>query len=196
MCLWLLVWGVSAPSVVTVMCEDVSSDSEWDVVEPQSFSFSKKRSFACVENQEDMNFEGAPVKAPPCSKRGMTTPWPQQNSFSSMEEGRIWSSQERTANARMEQYVNNSELIKLAIAEVEENSLGPEFSDVDVKQMLRNATRESKNIFEVFSVREKGEHPVASRWRWDDSQRQRRPQKEIDWKESQSPEVGDKRQRS
>ena len=29
---------------------------------PQSFSFSKKRSFACVEDQENMNYEGLPVK--------------------------------------------------------------------------------------------------------------------------------------
>ena len=42
--------GLSAPSVVTVVCEDVPSDSEWDFLEPQSFSFSKKRNFACVEN--------------------------------------------------------------------------------------------------------------------------------------------------
>ena len=47
-----------APSGVTVMCEAVHSDSEWDFVEPQSSSFSKKRKFACVENQEDMNYEG------------------------------------------------------------------------------------------------------------------------------------------
>ena len=47
-------------------------------------------------------------------------------------------------------------------------------------------------FFEVFSVREKGEHPVASKWRWDEGQKQRRPQKEIDWK-GQSPEVGDRR---
>ena len=36
------------------MCEGVPSDSEWEFVEPQSFSFSKKRNFACVENQENM----------------------------------------------------------------------------------------------------------------------------------------------
>ena len=79
--------GGTAPSVVTVMCEGVPSDSEWDFVEPQSFSFSKKRNFACAENQEDMNYEGTPVKAPPCPERRMMTPLPQQSSFSSMEEG-------------------------------------------------------------------------------------------------------------
>ena len=41
--------GETAPSVVTVMCEGVLSDSEWDFVEPQSLSFSQKRNFACDE---------------------------------------------------------------------------------------------------------------------------------------------------
>ena len=181
--------GVSAPSEVTVVCEDVPSDSEWDFLEPQSFSFSKKRNFACVAGQDAMNYEGTPVKAPLCPKRRMITPLPQQSCFASMEEESRWSAQERTAAARMEQYVNNSDVLKLEIAEEDENSLGPECSHVDVKHIVRNATREGRNIFESFSVREKGEHLVASKWRWDDSQKQRRPQKEIDWKESQSPEV-------
>ena len=55
--------GETASSVVTVMCESAPSDSEWDFVELQSISFSKKRNFACVENQEDMKYEGTPVKA-------------------------------------------------------------------------------------------------------------------------------------
>ena len=76
-------------------------------MEPQSFSFSKKRKIACVVNQEDMNYEGTLVKAPPCPKRRKRTPLPKQSSFSSMEEGSPWSAQERTAIARMEQYVNN-----------------------------------------------------------------------------------------
>ena len=89
--------GETALSVVTVMCEGVPRDSEWDFVEPQSFSFSKKRKFVCVENQEDMNYEGTLVKAPPCPERRMRTPLPQQSSFLSMEEGSPWSAQERTA---------------------------------------------------------------------------------------------------
>ena len=48
--------------------------------------------------------------------------------------------------ARMEQYVNNSERIQLDIDEVEECSLGAEYADVDVKQILRKATRR-QNIF-------------------------------------------------
>ena len=34
---------VSPSSVVTELFEDVSLDSDWEVVEPQSSSFSKKR---------------------------------------------------------------------------------------------------------------------------------------------------------
>ena len=97
------------------MCEGVRSDSEWDFVEPQSFSFSKKRKFVCVERQEDMHYEGTLVKALPCPERRMRTPLPQQSSFLTMEEGSPWSAQERSAVARMEQYVNNSECIKLKI---------------------------------------------------------------------------------
>ena len=33
--------GETAPSDVSVMCEGVPSDSEWDFVEPQSFSLSR-----------------------------------------------------------------------------------------------------------------------------------------------------------
>ena len=184
---------MSPPSVVTVVCEDMPSDSCWDFVESQSFSLSRKRNFACVEGQEDMNYEGTPVKAPLCPQKK------DDDAFATAEllfvNGRrkpLGSAQERTAIARMEQHVNNSQVFKVEIAEVEECSLGPEYSDVDVKHILRSATREGRRIFEVFSVREKGEHPVASKWRWDDGQKQRRPQKEIDWK-GQSPEVGDRR---
>ena len=101
---------------------------------------------------------------------------PQQSSFSSMEEGSLWSAQERTAVARMEQYVNNSQVWKLEVgrrceAYFEERDKGRKFSVLE----------------------KKGEHPVASKWRWDGSQKQRRSEKEIDWKENRSPEVGDRR---
>ena len=76
-----------------------------------------------------------------------------------------------TAIAIMEQCVNNSECIQLDIDEVEECSLGPKYANVDVKQILREATRESRTCFEVFKVKEEGEHLVASKWRWDDWQR-------------------------
>ena len=93
-----------------------------------------------------MNHEGTFVKAPPCPKRRMRTPLPQQSSFSSMEEGSPCNAQERTAIAKMEQYVNNSDCVKMEIDEVEAYSLGLEYLDVDVKHILRNATREGVNF--------------------------------------------------
>ena len=59
--------------------------------------------------------------------------------------------------ARMLQYVNNSECVQLDIDEVEECSLGPEYADVDVKQILRkrNVQKEApkkyqEKVFEEF----------------------------------------------
>ena len=137
-----------------------------------------------------MNYEGTLVKAPPRPGRRMKTPLPQQSSFSSMEEGSLWSAQETTAIARMKQYVNNSDCIKL----VEDFSLGPGYTDVDVKQISRKGdTRRQKILhekaenIEIFKVKE-GEQPVASKWRWDDWQRQRKPQEEKAWKESRGLE--------
>ena len=39
---------VSPSSAVAVMSETLLSDSGWEIVEPQSFSFSRKRSVVCV----------------------------------------------------------------------------------------------------------------------------------------------------
>ena len=134
--------GEAAPSVVTVICGGVPSDSARDFVELQSFSFSKKHNFACVEEQEDMNYDGTLVKAPPCSKKRMRTPLPQQSPFSSMEEGSPWSAQERAAIANMQHYVGNSDCIKLEIGQVEVHSLGSQCSDVDVKHILKKKRKE------------------------------------------------------
>ena len=126
---------------------EVSSDSECEFVEAQSFSFSKKRNFACVESQEDMDCEGTPVKAPASPKRRMMTPMPQQSSYSSMEEKSPWCIRERTAVAKMEQYVNKSDCIKLEIAEVEDFSLGSEYSDVDAKHIFKKCDQgRQKNL--------------------------------------------------
>ena len=75
----------------------------------------------------------------------------------------------------MEQYVNNSECKQLNIDEVEECSLGPEYADIDVKA-------------------EKGELLVASKWRWEDCQKQRNRKRnkltgkceKLKWKISES----------
>ena len=72
-------------SAVVVMSEAVLLDSDREVVEPHSFSFSRKRGAVCVENQENMSYEGRPVKAPPASRRKIMPPTPQQSSQSSIE---------------------------------------------------------------------------------------------------------------
>ena len=73
---------VSLSSVVTEVCDGFSLGSDWEFVEPQSFSFSHKRSFACAENQGEMSCEGTPVKAPPSTRTRVRPPTPQQNSHS------------------------------------------------------------------------------------------------------------------
>ena len=52
---------VPASFLVSVRCEGelLRSDSEFG--EPHSLSFSRKRAFACVESQEDMNYNGTSV---------------------------------------------------------------------------------------------------------------------------------------
>ena len=74
---------VSPSSVVTKFCDGFSLDSDWEFVEPQSSSFSRKRSLDWAASQEEMRCEGSPVKAPPPSRRRMM---PQQSSHPSIEE--------------------------------------------------------------------------------------------------------------
>ena len=49
---------VSLSSVVTECWDGVSLDSDWESVEPQSFSFSKMRSVVSEENREEMSHGG------------------------------------------------------------------------------------------------------------------------------------------
>ena len=110
---------VSPSSVVTECWDGVSLDSDWEFVEPQSFSFSKKRSVVWKENRGEMSYRGTPVKALPNTRRTMMPPTPQQSSHSSMDErewqaetevqGSIWSARERTVLAMMENYLDKSD---------------------------------------------------------------------------------------
>ena len=112
---------VSPSLAVVEMCEGVSSDSDWELVERQSFSLQKKRSIGRAENQGKMSFEGTPVKAPPSTRRRMMPPTPQQCSYSSIEasstderqrqadleaQRSIWSTRERKEIAGMENYLD------------------------------------------------------------------------------------------
>ena len=65
---------VSPSSAGAQICEGVSSDSDWEFVEPQPLSFSKKRSIVCAENQGEMSYEGMPEKEPPSTRRRMMLP--------------------------------------------------------------------------------------------------------------------------
>ena len=76
----------SPSSVVTEFPDGVSLDSYWEFVEPQSSSFFRQRSFVWADSQEEMSYEGTPVKAPPPSRRRMMPPTPQQSSYLSIEE--------------------------------------------------------------------------------------------------------------
>ena len=60
---------VSPSSVVTEMCEVSPRCSDWECLEPQSFSFSEKRALCCTDTQEEMRYEGSPVRAPPVFKK-------------------------------------------------------------------------------------------------------------------------------
>ena len=102
-------------------------------VEPQSSSFFKKRSVVWVENEE-MSYEGTPVKATPTSRRRMMLPTPQQSSRSSIEDTQ-WQTEmevqrssrnarERTVIARMEQYLDARDCMKLEIVGLEDLLLG------------------------------------------------------------------------
>ena len=72
--------NVSPCSEVTAFRDGFSFCSAWESVEPQSFSFSKKRAHSWTVKQEEMRFEGSQAKAPPLSRRSMMPSTPLQNS--------------------------------------------------------------------------------------------------------------------
>ena len=183
---------VSPSSSVAVMSEVLVSDSDWDIVELQPSSFSGKRQAFCVENQEDMNYDGTLVKAPPASRRKIMPPAPQQSLQPSIEAGLLqtevedqasgscemeyggehrWSARDRTVISRMEQYLNENDSMKVGIEELE-LLLGPEDSKIDSRHILRYAGKnKGRKIFEIFNSKGQSESLVASRARWDERQR-------------------------
>ena len=124
---------VSPLSVVTELCYVSPCCSDGEIVEPQFFSFSKKRAHWCSDSQVEMRCEGSPVIAPPLSRRRVTPPTLVQNSFSSFgrdhgryeEEERGWNARERTIIARTKQFLERSRSVKVQV-EASEALLGPE----------------------------------------------------------------------
>ena len=53
---------VSPSSVVTEVCDGFSFDSDWEFVEPLSFSLSEKLSSVLEENEGEMGYEESPEK--------------------------------------------------------------------------------------------------------------------------------------
>ena len=106
-------------------------------------------------------------------------PTPQESSHSSIEvvqwqiemedQGSAWNACDRTVIAKMEKYLNESDCIKLAIEKLE-LLLGSEDSEVNLRLILRTASRRGSRTFEIFSSKEKSQHSVASKVRWDERQ--------------------------
>ena len=98
-------------SVVTEFCDGFSCCSDWEFVELQSFSLSKKRSLYCTVAQEEMRYESSQAKAPPLSRRRMIPTSPMQSSYSSFDEkhseveDQIWSAHDRAVIARTKRYL-------------------------------------------------------------------------------------------
>ena len=65
------------------VCDVSPCSSDWEFVEPQSFSFSQKRTHWGTDTQEKMRHKGSPMKAHPLSRRRVTPPTPLQNSYTS-----------------------------------------------------------------------------------------------------------------
>ena len=126
-----------------------------------------------------MNYDGTPVKAPPASRRKIVPPAPQQSLQPSIEAVQLqtdqesgscemeyeWTARGRAVIARMEQYLNENDNMKVENEELE-LLFGPEDSEVDFRQILRYA-----RIFEIFGSKGQSEFLVASRVRWDERQR-------------------------
>ena len=164
---------------VTEFCDGFFFCSDWEFVEQQSFSFSRKRAHSWTVTQEDMRFEGSQAKAPPQRRRRTMLPTPLQNSYSSFEEAQghfevedqTWSARDRTVIAGTKQYLEESKSLKIEVEELE-SLLGPDDSDVDFRRILEEARGERGcAIFETFSSEGPSEFLVIIRMRWDEHQR-------------------------
>ena len=154
----------------------------WNLVNRSPFLSPKKRPIVGTDFQEMMRYERSPVNAPPSSKRRVMPLTPQQSSRSSYEEtqwqtevevqGSSLSARESTVIASMEQYLNEHDNMKVEIDELE-LMMGPEDAEVNLRYILRNASRRGSRIFEIFNARERREHSVASTGRWLERQGQR-----------------------
>ena len=102
---------VSPSSVITELCEVSPCRSDVALVEPQPFSFSKKRAHCCTDSRQEMRYEGSTEITLPLSRRRMTPPTPVQQFVYLLcedhgryvEGGREWNARERTIIAKTKQ---------------------------------------------------------------------------------------------
>ena len=78
-------------------------------VEPQFFSFFKKRALSQTRTQDEKRYEGSQVKAPPIARRRMTPPAPTQNSYTSFgrEQRKLRRGRQRMECERKNNYRKN-----------------------------------------------------------------------------------------
>ena len=111
----------------------------------------------------------------------------QQNSHSLMDESQwqadleaqqsIWSARERSVIVGMQDYLDKSDNTK-AETEAPELLMDPEDSELCLRFFLTHARRRGSRIFEIFSIKEKIDHFVASRNCWLEYQGKRVAQQE------------------
>ena len=132
-------------------------------------------------SQEDMNLDGTPVKAPSAFRRRIMPPTQQQRpqpretevedqEFGACEEEcegeHRWTARDRTTVAKMEQYLNESDNMKVEIGELE-LLLGPEDSEVDLVKKLMNANRKKgTQDVQIFGSQGPSDFLVVNTLRW------------------------------
>ena len=133
--------SVSPSPVVTECFDDVSFDPDWEFVESQFSSFSKKRPFVGTVFQEIMRYEGTPVQR-------LRTPGetPQQSSHSAYEEWRwqaemevqesFWTAGERMVIANWKDIWDNSEELRVEFRELDDVHL--DGGKQEVQQKIRD----------------------------------------------------------
>ena len=124
-----------SPSPLVVMGDALLSDSDWETVETQSF-LSPANVFCGESRRHDLG-----LKTPPASRRKIMQSL--QPSIEAMQENgswvveyggeHRWSARGRSVVARMEQYLEKSDSMRIVIEELE-SLLGPEDSEVDLRQ--------------------------------------------------------------
>ena len=137
--------------------------------------FSRQRAQCCTDTQEEMRYEGSPVKAPPLSRRRMTPPTPLQNSYTSFvrDHGRIRSGmaedgfREKEQSSRGHNSFWKEATVWKVTVDALEDLLGPEDVDVDFRRILKEARDErGRKIFEIFISNDMS-FLVAEWSRWD-----------------------------